>query len=310
MNTKHHILLALSLLLFTQVTIFSQKTEWIRVASDNGEFSIELPDSGRYFYDKDGFYFNDPMSGAFTFKEMQMLNAALDKTYMSVEIYRMPNAKGYLERISNWGGLAFTKIKTGEKDFVARKAEFDRSYEPVRKRTENLNFEVRYIASKTHFYIITVWNRGKNTPAAERLLASIKLGAENAPDAKSVRISAIEPVTLAQIGGQLSKDEIKALPEGSKFENGAPGQLYILQTPWSGFNFANVNSRAKGVVRLKVTYSKEGRIDKIALVSGLPGGLNRLAFFAVLRSKFLPAEKDGEPVTVEKVINYDYTTQF
>ena len=49
---------------------------------------------------------------------MQMLNASLDKTYMSVKIYRMPNPKGYLDEIAGRNGLAFSKIKPDLKDFT------------------------------------------------------------------------------------------------------------------------------------------------------------------------------------------------
>jgi hypothetical protein len=241
---------------------------------------------------------------------MQVLNASLDKTYVAVEIYRMQDPKSYVDEISGWKGWKFTKIKTDEKDFSVRQAEWDRSYERIGKILENVNYEVRYITSKAHLYIVTVWNKGKDTSAAERLFASIKLGSENAAVGKAIKMSEMRPVTIEQMGRRLSKKEIEALPENPKIENGTPGALFILYAPWSGFNFAETNSRPKGVVRLRVTYSKEGRIDKIDFISGLPGGLNRLAFFSILRTKFLPAEKDGEPVTTEGTVNYDYTRQF
>ena len=299
-------------LIFSFTTQAQNAADWVRVQSDNGEFSIETPANPVYFYDKDGFYFNNSFSGAYNFREMQMLNATLDKTYMSVEIYRMTNPKGYLDEIDGRNGLAFSKIKPDLKDFTVRKGVFDRSYERVKKLTENINFEVRYIASKTHFYVVTVWNKGKSNAVSERIFSSINLGAaqNNSETSSIVKISKLKPVTIEQIGGQLSKKEIESLPENPKYENGKPGELFVLHVPQSGWNFTNVNSRAKGVVRLKVTYSKEGRIAKILLVSGLPGGLNRLAFFSILRTKFLPPEKDGEPVTIERVITYDYTDQF
>jgi len=71
------------------------------VQSDNGEFSIEMPADPVYFYDPDGFYFNGGgPTGPYNFKEMQMLNASLEKTYMSVEIYSMLNPKTYLNEFT------------------------------------------------------------------------------------------------------------------------------------------------------------------------------------------------------------------
>ena len=315
-KTIYHIILSLSLFLLTQVSVFSQTTDggWIRIESDNGEFSIEMPnnEASAYFYDKDGFYYNNYPTGPFNFKEMQMLHGALDKTYMSVEIYRMSNPKVYLDEIAMRKNLAFSKIKTDQKDFEMYRAEFNRSFEKVRKMTENINFETRYIASRTHFYAVTVWNRGKANPISERFLASIRLGAAGSASSngKSMKISALKPLTLDQIGGELSKQEAAALPDAPKFENGTPGLPFVLYVPPSGYNFASPNMRAKGVIRLKTTYSKDGRISKILLVSGLPGGLNRLAFFSILRTKFLPAEENGEPKNLERVVNYDFTSMF
>jgi hypothetical protein len=313
MNKKFdRIILSLVLLLIAQISVFSQDTgKWIRIQSDNEEFSIEIPDNeaSAYFYDKEGFYLNDSPMGPYNFKDMQMLHAALDKTYMSVEMFRMQNPKGYLDELVLRKSFAYSKIQTDRKDFNVRKAEFDRSYEKIRKLTENLNFEIRYISSKTHFYIVTVWNRGKSNPVSERFLSSIRLGApqSGSPGEKGLKVSALKPITIDQIGGQLSKAEADSLTDSPKLEIDAPGELYILYVPPAGTNFANPNMRAKGVIRLKATYSKEGRVSKILLVSGLPGGLNRLAFFSVLRTKFLPAEADGEPKTIERVFTYDYT---
>lgn len=313
MNKKlKHIILSLVLVVTAQISAFSQQAaKWVRIQSDNGEFSIEVPDNeaSAYFYDKEGFYLNDSPMGPYNFKEVQMLHGALDKTYMSVEIFRMQNPKGYLDELELRKYFAFSKIKTDRKDFEIRQAGFDQSYERIRKLTENINFEIRYIASKTHFYIVTVWNRGKSNPISGRFLSSIRLGVPQpaSPGEKTLKISALKPITLDQIGGQVSKAEADSLPDSPKIEIDAPGELFILYVPPSGTNFANPNMRAKGVIRLKATYSKDGRVTKILLVSGLPGGLNRLAFFSILRTKFLPAEENGEPKTTERVFTYDYT---
>ncbi|HEY8563820.1 MAG TPA: hypothetical protein VIL74_25800 [Pyrinomonadaceae bacterium] len=311
------LILGVAALFAMQISVFSQNAggNWVRLESDNGEFSIELPnnEASAYFYDKDGFYYNNNSpTGPFNFKEIQMLYGALDKTYMRVEIYRMPNPEVYLNEISRRRNFVFSKIKTDRKEFDIYKAEFDRSYEKIRELTENINFEIRYISSDTHFYTITVWNRGKSNPISERFLSSMRLGAPSSGSAgeKVTKISALKPVTIEQIGGQLSKQEADSVTDSPKIKSGTPGELFVLHVPPAGANFASPNMRAKGVIRFKTTYSKDGRVSRILLVSGLPGGLNRLAFFSVLRTKFLPAEENGEPKTIERVIVYDYTDIF
>ena len=69
--------------------------EWVRVEENKGEFSIEMPSDFTYFYDADGFSY-DNMSRSYDFKHMQMLNGAMDKTVLSVEIYKVPAPKKYL----------------------------------------------------------------------------------------------------------------------------------------------------------------------------------------------------------------------
>ncbi|MBS1794675.1 MAG: energy transducer TonB [Acidobacteria bacterium] len=315
MNKKLFFFLAsLGLALVIQASVFSQDqtktappaSEWVRVESDDGEFSVEMPGEPVYFADRDGFFFTHPISGVSELKEMQMLTAAVDGTYMSVEIYRTANPKGFIDAFLPYTGLDISKIKTDVKDFTIRRGEFDRSYEKVRKLTENVNFEVRFIASKTHYYVVTVWNRGPASAAAGRFLDSLRLGVRPAGE-RPVKISTFNPLRIDEIGGELTKKEAAALPDPPKYENGAPGTPFVLFVPQPGITFTAREARTKGVMRFKVTYSKEGRVSKILLVAGLPGGLNRLAFFSILRTKFLPAEENGRAVDFERVITYDYT---
>ena len=107
-----YLISSMTALLIFQICVFSQDANgnWVRLESDDGEFSIELPnnEASAYFYDKEGFYYNNFPTGPFNFKEMQMLHGALDKTYMSVEIYRMSNPKVYLDEIAMRKNLAFS----------------------------------------------------------------------------------------------------------------------------------------------------------------------------------------------------------
>jgi len=74
---------------FLSFTIFAQETqtsEWIRVHSDDGEFSIEVPAKHDYFYDKDGFEVTKK-SKNYRLQKMSMLNAYSENTLVSFESY-------------------------------------------------------------------------------------------------------------------------------------------------------------------------------------------------------------------------------
>ena len=77
----------LFLILTFYFTINAQTTNWIRVQSDNGEFSAEIPQKYSFFYDKDGFSVSDSGYTSYELKNMYMVNAYTEKTLLSFEVY-------------------------------------------------------------------------------------------------------------------------------------------------------------------------------------------------------------------------------
>lgn len=63
----------------------------------------------------------------------------------------------------------------------------------------------------------------------------------------------------------------------------------------------------EGTVLLKVKFKADGSIGKISVKEGLPYGLSDSAVEAAKLMKFVPAEKDGKPVSVTKKIQYTFT---
>jgi periplasmic protein TonB len=61
----------------------------------------------------------------------------------------------------------------------------------------------------------------------------------------------------------------------------------------------------EGTVTLSITIDAEGRVVKATLVKGLGYGLDEAARNALLRFRFKPAVKNGEPVSTE--MKYSYT---
>ena len=97
---------------FLSFTIFAQETqtsEWIRVHSDDGEFSIEVPAKHDYFYDKDGFLTSHNRN-SYNLQEMNMLNAYHENTLLSFERYKVK--KGGLEALYEMGKRFPKDIKT------------------------------------------------------------------------------------------------------------------------------------------------------------------------------------------------------
>ena len=285
-----------------------------RFQSDNGEFSLEMPADSEYFYDKDGFFFETPGRGFFRFMDMQMLNGVSGRTYMSVEIYRVTNPKAYINELLLQSGFAVKKIETGIKGITVQTAVLGPRSQGVLKTTgRTANYQAVYAASKTHIFIATVWNRGDANSISKAFLSSIRFGSNDAikeastvGSLKPVFISSLNPLTIREIAGQMSKDESRNVRENSEIDPKDPNSIFFLSSPWAGNIMATNNMLAKGKVALKVTYGSDARVKKVLHMSGLGGNSSRNAFFAILRTKFLPQELDGVALSTDRKIIYEF----
>src|SRR5262249_20134430 len=68
---------------------------------------------------------------------------------------------------------------------------------------------------------------------------------------------------------------------------------------------ARIN-RVTGTVILKVLLASDGHVTNIQTVSGLPFGLTERAIAAARQLKFIPAMKEGKPVSMWMQIEYNF----
>ncbi|MCA1624562.1 MAG: energy transducer TonB [Acidobacteria bacterium] len=292
----------------TLINAQNQTADWIRVQSDNGEFSIEVPAEYGFFADKDGFSvsFN---SGTYFLQQMKMLNAFREKTLISVESYRAN--KSALDIIRERDNFR----KEGESSEIKRG---DFRIKQIVMRNNGVYSVRQYFNSKNYVYILTAASRNSETPTLRRFLDSLifkftdsktNQATPSEPQVKTVLISALK-LTAIEIDTNLkplpkpdnsAKD--LAVPT-TKVENSQP--VVILYKPPPSFTEAARMTREQGVIRLRLDFSRDGYISKIAILNSLKEGLLRQGVFAALRIKFLPQEKDGEPQTVTKVVEYSF----
>lgn len=290
----------------------SNKTNgWVRLSFESGEFSFEMPSDYVYFYDKDGFY-NSPRNSSKTYqyKEMRMFNAFSEKTVMSVEIYDVPAPKKYLNTLLEDQNFKGSKTGESEADYTVKQIE-QKSIEDFRnKRDIEISHITKFIASKNHLYILTVANRGAKTAAFEHFLSSIKLDAaqKNPVDnIKTVNISSLTPISIQQIAETIeeTKDNKSPVAPNQPIEV-AENPILFLTKPKPNYTEAARTAGNKGIIRLRTTFSKDGRISKIGIISSLPNGLTRNAFFSALRIKFIPQEKDDQFISITRVVEYSF----
>jgi TonB family C-terminal domain len=82
--------------------------------------------------------------------------------------------------------------------------------------------------------------------------------------------------------------------------------LRIISKPSAEYTDLARQNNTQGVVRLRVNFQANGEIGDVTVLNGLPDGLTESAVEAVKRMEFKPAEKNGEPVTVTKIVEYKF----
>lgn len=285
----------------------NQLAKWIRAQNDNGEFSVEVPAEYDFYRDKDGFLVSD-YSKSYQLTEMRILNAFREKTLLSFEVYETNRSKDvadiFIDREEKNGEKS--EIKLGELKIKQILIQKDGLY-AVR----------RFLTSKTHLYVLTAASRNGETAVIKRFLDSV---AFKTMDTKSAQDQMNETKTASVLFSALkvSQLEIDQNPEPFKKsiakkskpstpikdENSVP--LSIIVKPNPSYTDAAHQSGETGVVRIRMTFSKNGSVTKIGFLSTLNGGLLRQVVFAAIRIKFLPAEKEDKAIAVTKILDYEF----
>jgi TonB family protein len=81
----------------------------------------------------------------------------------------------------------------------------------------------------------------------------------------------------------------------------------ILSKPRANYTDAARQNQVQGKVVLRVTFSANGSIGGISVISGLGNGLTEQAIAAARGIKFEPAKRGGVPYSVTKPVEYSFT---
>ena len=81
----------------------------------------------------------------------------------------------------------------------------------------------------------------------------------------------------------------------------------ILSKPRAAYTPEARANNVQGKVVLRVTFSANGQIGAISVVTGLPDGLTEQAIEAAKGIKYEPARRGGVPYSVTKPVEYTFT---
>jgi TonB family protein len=88
-----------------------------------------------------------------------------------------------------------------------------------------------------------------------------------------------------------------------------PGAGSLIKVkPQPGYTKAALRRQVQGTVVLRIVLHASGQVRDVCVVKGLPYGLTRRAVEAAYRIEFEPAVKEGRPVSVTTLIQYEFST--
>jgi TonB family protein len=148
-----------------------------------------------------------------------------------------------------------------------------------------------YFITHNHIYIVEAARRDAFDPAMDQFLRSFTLRTSPAPPVKPATSMANAPAS------QMPLDHVYGSKEITR-------QVIILSKQEAGFTWEARDSHITGTVTLKITLSTSGDVNDIEVLSGLPKGLTKQAIEASKTIIFIPAEKDGQPVSQRLQVEY------
>lgn len=278
--------------------------EWMRVQSDNGEFSIEIPLKYNFVVDKDGYEQSESDSSTnYSLKNIKFLNSYLDKTLLTFEIYE--GKKGALNAIYEIDKKAAEYSKKNNKSEI-RENNLTGEIKEIIVKNPDYYTSRRYFYSKKYIYILTALTHDDENTVIKHFFDSLKFSPEaKQTDSNNGQLLSSLKTSRVEIVSQNVQPYIP--DKNKKPDEPNEKKLIIAWKPRASYIDVARMRGVQGTIQMRCRFSEDGFIPRIEFIKILPEGLARQTLFALLRVKFLPKEIDGKPVTSDRVIEYKFT---
>jgi len=143
----------------------------------------------------------------------------------------------------------------------------------------------------------------------QRLYRFAATGTDAANDAvkqffSSIRL--VEPTNATEVAAGLEMPLVLDTRERIYTGKEVTTKARLLSKPEPMYTDEAHRKHTGGTVILRVVFSKTGEVNSINVVAGLPDGLTQRAIDAAGRIKFVPATKDGNPVSMWMQLEYNF----
>lgn len=288
-----------------KIEISQSEIKWIRIESPDKDWSFAIPDG--YLADIDG--------------ENYIIYFRSEGLSIRVVTDELKNAKKRLK--FNMSFLSADELK--EYKFF-EVGDFIGGYSKSEKEDSNFaSYSLRF-ASDSGLSTIYISDSISGGEIAQKFLKSIHLGDKFIFTSTNTRVNDEQIINISSLTTDKSildavrvedsnqKELIKSLEKDdqSKDESKNDKETYskpllVVRRPRPSYTNNARERRISGFAKLKVSFLANGRIGDIELITSLDKGLDKAAFNAAKKIKFLPAEINGLPVNVNKIVQYNFT---
>ena len=216
------------------------------------------------------------------------LKTFLDGVVYSIDVFENPEPKQSLEDFIAEQNKDSRSDLMVERDLIVN--DFQGKEYVSRDKTRPAT--VQFFATEKTLYRFAAVGSDTTNDAVKQFFSSIKLGKPK--DATEVVDGPGMPLVL-ETGERLytGKD--------------VTTKARLITKPEPEFTEEALTSRVSGTVVLRVIFSRSGEVTNIQVISSLPNGLTEACIAAARKIKFVPATKDGQPVSMWMQLEYNFT---
>ena len=108
--------------------------------------------------------------------------------------------------------------------------------------------------------------------------------------------------------GEMGKSQSSGAPNANQTYKGkeVDKKVSVKKKPEPSYTKEARNHGVEGTVVLRCVFTSTGQVTNIHVVAGLPDGLTESAIEAAKKIKFIPATKDGHPVSMWMELQYNF----
>ena len=290
---------------------------WARYTYPGDEFSVELPGMPYVMH-------TDRGSGSLSAKRerVRVFGRYAGGVVYFVAAYDRPRSFESFDTFANNLRGAWELAPKGAltlEGFEGRAYEVRGASRP--RIPQELHGEGRVFVTKKHAYLALAFSPEAGRPEVSRFLDSLTLGpsplgervAESAPVPRFVPPQPTEGAPESTgvgvgRGGVNDEERLRLMRSGV----GAPARdpnarkAIIVFKPEPAYTEEGRRKRVSGVVRLRLVLGANGEVKDISVLKSLPNGLTESAISAARYMLFIPATKDGQPVSQFVTVEHNF----